>query len=161
MSRRAQEAHVDFTRLAGDEGASLFFERFLREGSRDWPSSLQSRFPGLVCWQGIVSLKESLRTLAGSKLTLPVLMVNRSARMMHFAARLLFPPCRNVLVTDLGWLPYHEILETEAKRAGRLVTQVAVRPLVCDSKTVEDDVIEAVRQRFVQAGCDGLFLTAV
>jgi len=161
MSGRAQQAHLDFARMAGEEGASLFFERFLQEGSACWPASTRSRFPGLTCWQGIGPLKQSLRKLAGSSPTLPVLMVNRSAQLMRFAARLLFHPCRNVLVTDLGWPPYQEILESEGHRAGRLITPLAILALVCDRQATEDDVIEAVRDRFLQAGCDGLFLTAV
>jgi len=80
---------------------------------------------------------------------------------MCFAARLLFHPCRNVLVTDLGWPPYQAILENEARRVGRLVTTVAVRPLVCELQTAEDEVVEAVKRRFLDSGCDGLFLTAV
>lgn len=161
MSARAQQAQLDFTRMAGEQGASLFFERFLQDGSDGWPSAVRSRFPGLACWQGVAALKQSLRTLAGSDPELPVLTVNRSAQLMKFAARLLFRRCVNVLVTDLGWPPYHKILEAEAARAGRAVTTLAVRQLMCDGQATEDELVEAVRGRFVQSGCDGLFLTAV
>lgn len=161
MSRRAQQAHYDFARMAGEEGASQFFERFLREGSDSWPASVRSRYPGLTGWRGVSALKQSLRTLAGSNPELPVLMVNRSAQLMRFAGRLLFQRCRNVLVTDLGWPPYREILENEARRSNRVVTSVAVRNLICDGKTSETDLVEEVLHRFMQSGCDGLFLTAV
>jgi selenocysteine lyase/cysteine desulfurase len=161
MSRHAQQAHFDFTRLAGEEGGSQFFERFLLEGSDFWSASLRSRFPGLTCWRGIGPLKQSLRTLAGSSPALPVLTVNRAAQLMKFAARLLFQTCRNVLVTDLGWPPYREILESEARRTGRVVTPLALRELICEAGIGEVEVIEAMRERFRQTGCDGLFLTAV
>jgi len=161
MSRRAQQAHLDFARMAVEEGASQFFERFLREGSDSWSGNVQSRFHGLTCWRGISRLKENLRTLAGSDPELPVLMVNRLADLMRFASRLLFQQCSNVLVTDLGWPPYREILDGEARRAGRSVTPLAVRELICDSQFGEDDLVDAVRRRFLAAGCDGLFLTAV
>ena len=120
MSPRAQQAHVDFTRLAGEEGASWLFERFLRDGSDAGSDSFQSRYPGLACWKGVGTLKQDLRSLAGSDPELPVLMVNRSAQLMRFAARLLFQQCRNVLITDLVWPPYQKILEEEARRAGRI-----------------------------------------
>jgi selenocysteine lyase/cysteine desulfurase len=161
MSGRAQQAHLDFTRLAGAEGGSLFFEQFLQHGSESWSDSVQSTFPGLACWQGVASLKRNLRTLAGSDPKLPVLMVNRLTQLMRFAARLLFQTCRNILVTDLGWPPYRDILEAEARRAGRLVTCLDVRELICKGHTTEDELIGAIQNRFLQTDCDGLFLTAV
>jgi selenocysteine lyase/cysteine desulfurase len=161
MSRRAQLAHLDFTALAGHEGASLFFEQFLKTGSQDWSSVLHSRYPGLACWQGIGHLKQGLRTLAGSDPALPVLIVNRLCQLMRFAARLLFHPCRNVLVTDLGWPPYLEILESEARRSSRHVHVVPVRGIVSGGQANEEDVIEVVQRCFVTERCDGLFLPAV
>lgn len=161
MSCRAQQAHCDFARMAAEEGASSLFERFLREGMEACPESVQSRHPGLACWRGVSELKQSLRTLAGSDPELPLLMVNRSTQLMRFAGRLLFQRCRNVLVTDLGWPPYREILDQEARRARRRVAPLAVRDLLCDGKTSEDELIETVKARFLAADCDGLFLTAV
>lgn len=161
MSPRAQQAHVDFARMASEEGGSKFFERFLREGTESWSSAAKTRFPGLAGWRGIASLKASLRRLADSSPELPLLMVSRSSQLMKFAARLLFQSCRNVMATDLGWPPYREILDSEARRAGRTVTTLSLRNLLmCDCIDI-DDVINAARERFLAAGCDGLFLTAV
>ncbi|HVX09898.1 MAG TPA: aminotransferase class V-fold PLP-dependent enzyme [Pirellulales bacterium] len=161
MSRRAQQAHIDFARLASEEGGSKFFERFLREGAESWSAAARTRFPGLAGWRGIASLKASLRQLAGSSPELPVLVVSRSSQLMKFAARLLFQSCRHVMATDLGWPPYREILDSEARRAGRTVTTVSLRNLLmCDCIDI-DDVMNATRERFLSAGCDGLFLTAV
>lgn len=105
MSQRAQQMLLDFTRFAGEEGGSPFFERFLQDGSESWTAAVRSRFPSLTHWRGVGSLKQDLRTLAGSRPDLPLLMVNRSTQLMKFAARLLFQRCRNVLVTDLCWSP--------------------------------------------------------
>jgi selenocysteine lyase/cysteine desulfurase len=161
MSPRAQQVQFDFSRLAGEEGGSLLFERFLQEGTDAWPSGLRDRFPALSCWHGVTPLKQNLRSLAGSNPLLPVLVANRLSELMRFAARLLFQPCSNVLVTDLGWMPYHEILGTEARRMGRHVTTAAVRPIINDPKAREEDVVEEIRRQFRDQGCDGLFLTAV
>ena len=87
-------------------------------GAGAWPAAAQERYPGLAGWGGVSALKESLRVLAGSPADLPVLLANRSAQLMKLAARLLFHPCDNVLVTDVGWPPYHDVLAAEAARGG-------------------------------------------
>jgi selenocysteine lyase/cysteine desulfurase len=161
MSPRAQQAHLDFTRLAGEEGASAFFERFLSAGTDEWSSEDRNRFPGLTCWRGIGPLKASLRTLAGSQPELPLLVASRSAELMKFAARLLLQSCRQVLVTDLGWPPYHSILDGEARRCGRRLSSVPLRELVAAGDTTDYELIETVRCCFQKTGCDGLFLPAV
>jgi hypothetical protein len=161
MSPRARQAHLDFTRLAGEEGGSLFAETFLRGGAADWSAEAQARYPGLAGWRGVSGLKESLRTLAGSSPGLPVLLANRSAQLMKLAARLLYHPCENVLVTDLGWPPYHEMLAAEAARAGRRLTTVPVRELALGGQAGEGEIVEAVRGHYLRERCDGLFLTAV
>src|SRR5262245_54562705 len=78
MTPRAQRAHLDFTRLAGEEGGSLFFERFLRCGVEAWPESSRAAYAGLSDWRGVAALKSSLRVLAGSDPELPVLLAARS-----------------------------------------------------------------------------------
>lgn len=161
MSRRAQQAHIDFARLASEEGGSKFFERFLREGAGAWPAAARVRFPGLIGWQGIASLKANLRRLAGSSPELPVLLVSRSSQLMKFAARFLFLTCRHVMATDLGWPPYREILDSEARRAGRAVTTVSLRNVLFRDHANVHEVVAVAKAAFLDAGCDGLFLTAV
>lgn len=147
--------------MVAEEGGSKLFERFLRHGINACRPPVKTRFPGLLPWHGIGPLKANLRTLAGSNPDLPVLIVNRSTQLMKFAARLLFQQCRNVLATDLGWPPYQEILAHEARLAGRIITVAAVHDLLCRDQVGESELVDAVRATFQQAGCDGLFLTAV
>ncbi len=161
MSPRAGRAHADFARLAADEGGSLFFERFLRSGAEAWPESVRTRYPGLADWQGIGPLKASLRHLTGSRPDLPVLLANRTAQIMKLAARLLFGQCRNVLITDLGWPPYHEMLATAADRTGRRVSMVRIKSGIMEGGWNEADVMRVVLDHFVREKCDGLFLCAV
>lgn len=161
MSPRAQQAHLDFARLAGEEGGSLFFENFLRVGAGDWADETQASYPGLASWRGVGSLKESLRALAISSPGLPVLLANRSAQLMKLAARLLYRPCENVLVTDLGWPPYHDVLAAEAARAGANLTSVPVRDMALHGQAGEDEIVEAILTNYLRQRCDGLFLTAV
>jgi Aminotransferase class-V len=161
MTPRAQQAHFDFTRLAGEEGGSVFFERFLERGADAWPGRTADRYPGLSDWKGVRSLKESLRKLAGGRADLPVLLANRSAELMRLAARLLFRSCRNVLTTDLGWPRYHDILLSERGRPNRAVTTVRVRDALLRGQCTEDEAVARVCGEYVHQGCDGLFLTAV
>jgi selenocysteine lyase/cysteine desulfurase len=161
MSPGARAAHLDFARLAADEGGSLFFDRFLRHGTGDWPAAARDQYPGLAGWRGVAALKESLRMLAGSRPDLPVLLAARSAQLMQLAARLLVRPCRNVLTTDLSWPAYEEILLAQCRRANQRVTRVPVLDMLLRGRATEDDVVEFIRAEFVRNGCDGLFLTAV
>ena len=161
MKPGAQRAHLDITRLAGAEGASLFFERFLRTGAGDWASQARNRYPGLASWKGVGGLKASLRTLTGSVPDLPVLIAARSAALMKFAARLLCHHCHNVLVTDLGWPTYHHILEAECDRRNRLVTLVPLREAFLAGVLTDDEAGDCVSREYQRHACDGLFLTAV
>ena len=105
MTTGAQAAHQDFVRLAAAEGGSALFERFLRWGLQACGARVGSRYPGLASWQGVAALKDRVRLLAGGCAGLPVLLASRSAVLMRLAAQLLCHPCRQILVTDLGWPP--------------------------------------------------------
>jgi selenocysteine lyase/cysteine desulfurase len=161
MSPSAQRAHLDFVRLAGDEAASPFFEHFLRDGTDSWGTSSHRQYPGLSAWRGVGELKRPLRRLAGTDPDLPVLLAARSSQLVKLAARLLFHPCRNVLVTDLCWPPYREALESEARRADRVLTAVAVGESVREGRYDAEEVARHVVAEAVSAGCDGVFLSAV
>lgn len=157
-ARRASEC---FARLAADEGGSPFFDAFLTAGAGDWSPVDRERYPGLAGWRGVAGLKDSLRRLTGVRSDLPVLIAHRSAQLMTLTARLMFGPCRNVLVTDLGWPGWHDILTETAKRRERRVTMVAVRDGVLRHGWDEDEVVGVIRECYRQSGCDGLFLSAV
>ena len=161
MSPGAAAAHRDFVTLAGDEGGGIYFDRFLANGFRDCPDSFPTRYPGLASWHGVGGLKTGLRSLAGSPPKSPVLLAARSTALMRFAARLLCHPCRNVLTTDLDWPPYKAVLTAEAAAAGRTLTEVRLREGVLSGRLTEDELIDAVCDRFDRAGCDGIYLTAV
>ncbi len=161
MSSGARRAVHAFTDLIGEEGGSLYSERFLRRGLSACPSPFQERYPGLTSWSGVGELKSALRGLVGTPSDLPVLLAHRSAVLMRLAARLLFHPCRNVLVTDLGWPGYHDILSDVARRTGRIITVVPLRDRVLGGRVGAEEVVEEFRRLYSSAKCDGLFLPAV
>lgn len=106
-------------------------------------------------------LKVSLRALADGGAPLPAVLAARSARLVKFAARLLFHPCRNVLATDLDWPAWADILASEAERVGRTITRVAVRDVALSGRLSADEIVHLLCDRFVRSGCDGLYLTAI
>ncbi|VTR91601.1 l-cysteine cystine lyase : Uncharacterized protein OS=Rhodopirellula europaea SH398 GN=RESH_05019 PE=4 SV=1: Aminotran_5 [Gemmata massiliana] len=161
MAPAAQRAERALVTLAAREGASAYFERFVRHGFEACPLASQKRYSGLEHWAGVGELKQSFRALAGHQADLPIFVAHRAAELMKLAARVLFRTCRNVLVTDLGWPRYHDILEHEARRANRHVTSVGVRADVVPGRLSEPELIDRVCGAFARGGCDGLFLSAV
>ena len=115
MAPSAQWALHDFVRVAGEEGCTLYFERFFRDGFSAWSRSLQSRFPGLRSWGGIAELKAALAGFAGLSPDSRPLLAGRSTNLMKLAARLLFCGGKRILLTDLTWPSYEKILQREAR----------------------------------------------
>ena len=161
MSPSAQRMEHAFVRLASEGSLTLYFREWLDGGARAMPDYLQRRFSGLSAWQGIKGLKRDLKRVAGAESDSHVLVASRSAQLMKLAARLLFERCRNVLTTDLSWPTYHRILETEARRAGRRVTRVALRRLLLGRRIDCDTTTHVLNVAFARHECDGLFLPAV
>jgi hypothetical protein len=159
MSLTAQRAQADFARMAGEVGGAIRIEDLLLNGFDSLPASLQRRFPSLSSWRGLGQLKESLRRIAGFDSRL--LLAARSAELMKFAAILLCRPCENILVTDLGWPPYHRILDAVSRAAGRRVTSVLLAHDVIGRQLTAEEVADKVSSEFIQHGCDGLFVTSV
>ena len=161
MSPGAQRAQIDFICLAGEEAGFLYFDEFLRSGFQTWPQTLQSRYPALQSWGGIATLKEDLKQLAGATKESRLLIANRTSQLMRFAARLLFGPCRNVLITDLTWLAYQKILIRQARRSGNRLTLVKLRRGILRQRISAGDLIGHLAQAFTANRCDGLFLPYV
>ena len=161
MSPSALEAQLDFVRLTAEEPSSMYFEKFLGEGSHGWPSIYRRRFPALSAWPGIAGLKQRLAQLAGNAEGCRVLLANRSAQLMMLSARLLFRRCRNVLTADLSWYSYRSLLTRVASRTGETVSTVPLREAVLRDGMTTEQLAARVATHFVDAGCDGLFLPAV
>lgn len=161
MSPAAKDAQLDFVRLTEEEPTSLYFEQFLRDGYSAWPSRYQEQFPGLVSWDGVAGLKQSLRFLAGAPNHWGVLLASRSLSLVKLAASCLFRVCRRVLTTDLSWPTYQDVVEQRAGRTGNAVSTVAVRDGILDRGWSTHEVAECLAGAFVQEKCDGLFLPAV
>lgn len=161
MSPGAQQSLHDFSRFAGDLGGSIHFDDLLWQGVDALPSSVRAEYPGLADWRGVAALKDSLRKCVQMPVRARVLFASRSAQLMKLAATLLCRPCRNILVTDLGWQPYHNILAKECQRTNRRMTLVRLRDRILSDNMDAGDVAAWLSEVYRKNGCDGLFLTAV
>ena len=127
MAPTAQLALGEFVRVAGEEGCTLYFERFLRDGFSAWPTNLQLRYSGLRSWAGVAELKTVLAGYAGLASDSLPLLAGRSANLAKLAARLLFRNGGTVLHTDLTWPSYTEILRRTARKAKGRIECLRVR----------------------------------
>ena len=161
MSQRAQRAQIDFVRLAGEEGCTLYWERFLRDGFDAWPPQMQERYTGLSDWQGIQHLRASLAQLTGVADPSRVLLANRSAELVRLAARTMFRRCERVLVTDLTWPSYARILEDQRRRLRKRISTVPIRQAIFRDRVPLGEVVQRIVTAYRANQCDGLFLPAV
>ncbi|HEX8203678.1 MAG TPA: aminotransferase class V-fold PLP-dependent enzyme [Isosphaeraceae bacterium] len=160
MSPLARQAQHDQIRLVGEDAGSPRFDAFLSRGVESWPSRLRRRYPGLALWHGAGELRAALARLTGTPSGC-VLLASRTYRLMDLAARLLFRNCQNVLVTDLGWPRYRSLLEDERLRHRGRVTTLPIRSATLYGAMPAAEVVGRISAAYREAGCDGLFLTAV
>lgn len=158
MSPSAQLSQIEFVRMSGEFGGSLYFERFLEHGSNELPFG-----PGEILsrWRGIDGLRADLRRLTNAAPDSRVLLANRSQELMRLASQLMFGPCRNVLVTDLTWPAYLQTLHQYSGPPTNRITRVNLRELILSERISKEEVVQRVAEAFHTNGCDGLFLPAV
>lgn len=161
MCPEAQQADRDFARLAGEEAGSLYYDEFLRAGFFSLSPSLRSRYPGLVDWSGVASLKSRIKTALGLPRSRPLLLANRSAVLVRLACRALCRRCENVLVTDMLWPAYRAVLEDECRQERRTLTTLPLRNAILRDRIELADVVDRLVECYARENCDGLLLSAV
>lgn len=161
MSPAAQLAQQDFARFVGEVGGAIQIDDLLRDGFENCAASVQRRYPGLNSWHGLTKFKAALGKLVAADPSSPTYVAARSAELMKLAARLLSCLCRNILITDLGWPPYHQILESCFQRPKQQVMMLPLTSSVVKERLNAAEVIERICGYFEQQQCEGLFLTAV
>jgi selenocysteine lyase/cysteine desulfurase len=161
MAPRVQRAISSLNEFASCEGLSCRFDDLLLHGFEAWPTSLQRRYEGLADWRGISEFQSSIRNRVGVSNERPVVLANRTTNLMKVAARLLFQRCRKVLVTDLDWPGYVDILKQERERVGGEIYEVPVRNPVLGGDLSADDLCRIVSNHYRRQRADGLFLSVV
>jgi aspartate aminotransferase-like enzyme len=161
MTPSAQWALQDFVRVAGEEGCTLYFERFFQDGFSAWPASYQKQFAGLRSWGGVAELKAALATFAGLPTDSRPLLAGRSTNLMKLAANVLFRGGKRVLVTDLTWPSYEKILKREARMANGRIQSLRIRAAIVRGEISGTNLIDRMLKRIVATKCDGVFLPAI
>ena len=161
MSPRACRASIDFARLSFEHGSTLYSDDFLRFGSRCLSDSQLGCYPGLDDWQGPEQLRRRLSSLAKLPIGLQTIFASRSANLMKLAAKFLFRRCRRVMITDLTWPAYENILLNEMHRSGCGVHKVAVRSRLLRGEVSAAELLDPLGNEFTGYNCDGLFLPLV
>lgn len=161
MAPSAQWALQDFVRVAGEEGCTLYFERFFQDGFSAWPASYQNRYSGLRCWGGVAELKTALATFAGLPADSRPFLAGRSTNLMKLAANLLFQGGKRVLVTDLTWPSYAKIFKREARKANGRIAPLQTRSAILRGEISGATLIDVMLKRLVATRCDGMFLPAI
>lgn len=161
MCHGARMAEQDFCWLVSRLGSPLYLERFLTHGVGALPDHLRRRTRGLVCWQGVSQLGQSLGRYVHQPSGLPAYFFGQSSGMIRFAAELLFSHTARVLVTDLCWPPYLNLLRQVAKEREKEVCVVRIKEKVASDLATSDDVIEELVRAYRVSGCSGLFLSDI
>ncbi|MDC0935210.1 aminotransferase class V-fold PLP-dependent enzyme [Pirellulales bacterium] len=160
VSPAAMVIQTDYLRFAAIRGCPEVLQDLLKLGGAAWPEQRRRRYPALADWEGVGPLKARLRAILGARNDDSVLLTSRPRALMELASHLLFRKAETVLVSDVGWPSYHEILHSTASRLGRQVAEVPLREMIhsgVDTSAVSDAVAAAVRE----SGADSLFLPAI
>ena len=161
MCRGARLAEQDFGRLVGRSGSSLYLERFLAHGHRALPTCLSRRVPHLKAWQGMRGFRTGLGQFIEQPPELPTYFFSQSSALIHFAAECLFTKSKRILVTDLAWPPYVDVLRRVAKERNAQLIEVRLRDLVRKDVATQSDVQEYVTLAFQRHECDGVILSDI
>ena len=161
MAPTAQLAMQDFVRVAGEEGCTLYFERFFKDGFSALPADLQARLPGLNLWGGVAELKAVLAAFVGLSRVCRPYLAGRSTNLMKLAARFLFRGGKRILTTDLTWPSYAKILKHERTRANGRIDRLPVRAAIFGREISGPELVDMVVNRFVATNCAGVFLPAM
>lgn len=161
MCRGARLAEQDFGRLVGRSASSLYLERFLSHGYRALPTRVSRRVPQLKAWPGMLGFRKALGRLIDQPPELPTYFFSQSSALIRFAAECLFANSRRVLITDLAWPPYVDVLRWIAKERNAQLIEIRLRDLVRDDFAAQSDVLEHITQTFQRNACDGVFLSDI
>jgi len=155
-AKRALIAALEFNQAFG---AGAYFDELLISGTGDITRA--NEFKGLELWPGVEAFSDDMKkTLFGSNQG-DLVFASKTSSLMSLAANLLFSRCSRVLVTDLNWQPYDNILQTVAGEKNGEISKVEIKQQIFNKTLSVDEAIEKIASTFVTEKCDGIFLPAV
>lgn len=140
-------------------GSSLYFSDFLFGGYEALPTRYQSEF--VRPWQGIDALKKSFSEFAIGDPESDVVFASRSANLISLATKMMSLRCRKVMVTDLNWPFYDQILAAGLDSNDSKIQRVFIEDLIYSEKCSADDLADYLIEQFNVRDCDGLLLPAI
>lgn len=155
-AKRALIGALDFNQAVG---ASAYFEELLFGGAG--AVNITEEFDGLELWQGIAQFSEDIKqTFFGSNEGQAVF-ASRTASLMSLAAKMLHARCSKVLVADLNWQPFNEILVQSRSNSNFRISSVEIKDKIFSHHGTSAEVIQTIVSAYISNGCDGIFLPAV
>lgn len=155
-AKRALKGALEFNKAYG---ASAYFDDFLFGGVEAVRNT--SDFDGLNLWEGVGQFKTGIkRHLFGCEIG-ELVFANRTACFMSLAAKMLFARCRNILVTDLTWDSYQQILGNSRPNESCQITEIKIRDLIFKQGFTPEEITRLILRAYSENECDGLFLPAV
>lgn len=155
-AKRALTGALEFNQALG---ASAYFDELLFSGVD--AIKIAGDFDGLEFWQGIEHFSDGVsRAFFGASDGHTVL-ASRTGSLMSLAAKMLFARCSNVLVTDLNWQPFNEILFESRINSNCCISTVEIKNQIFDLHETEDEIIQSIASAYIANECDGIFLPAV
>ena len=159
VSPSAKRALTGALELNQALGASAYFDTLLHGGTE--AIKISGDFDGLNFWRGIDHFSEQLKaTIFGSEDGHAVV-ASRTGCLMSLATKMLFSRCSNVLVSDLNWQPFSDILVEGRLNPSRRITVAHIKNQILDQHKTADEIVDSIATAFVANRCDGIFLPAV
>ena len=160
MCPTARRAELDFTRLVSQSGSSLYLERLLAGGFSALSSTQQRCFPGLNVWRGMNGLSEDIAKAFDQPIELPIYYLSRSRSLIELAAEVLFADSSHVLVTDLIWPSYSELLRQLAREHSATIHCCKLRPHL-ERGATQDELLRFLINAYSEANCTAAFLSHI
>ena len=158
-SPSARKIQTEYLQLSATLGCPPEVEDFLTQGGEAWAACLRRQYPALARWRGVAHLKSQLRRLVGADKSQQVLLASRTRSLMRVGVQLLGQRCQRVLVTDLGWTPYNELVRKTIGTSR--VVEVRVRSRIETEGLTSTDVTEVIHEEAQRRGVDGAFFSTI
>lgn len=155
-AKRALTGALEFNQAFG---AGAYFDELFISGAQSFKKA--SEFGGLELWPGIDSFSTSVKEKFFGSASGQIVFASRTTSLMGIAAKLLLARSSKVLVTDLNWHPFTEILNSSAAGSGGEIATVKIKGQVFDGRTTASEIAEKIASAFVSEQCNGIFLPAV
>jgi len=155
----AHRALTDYLRLNADQRFPLYFDAFF-EDRVEIPESALAEYNGISCWQGLGPLKDKIRRFFSVGDNIDVWFSGRSISLMRLAAEMMFRRCRNIMVPDLTWPSYKELLVRAIPNSSCRITRIKISDRIGNG-IAPDELVDLLVQAYAERKCDGLFFPLV